>query len=41
MTKSSRQHNLLVNNVDLARSVPSNINNLNPRSTIHSLPITP
>ncbi|CAM4915752.1 unnamed protein product [Rotaria socialis] len=41
MTKSSHQHNLLVNNVDLARSVPSNINNVNPRSTIHSLPITP
>ncbi|CAF4910890.1 unnamed protein product [Rotaria sp. Silwood1] len=39
--KNSHQQDCLTNNLDLARSVPSNINNLNQPLTIHSLPITP
>ncbi|CAF4511458.1 unnamed protein product, partial [Rotaria sp. Silwood2] len=37
----NRTKNCLTNNLDLAQSVPSNINNFNSTLAIHSLPITP
>ncbi|CAF3067108.1 unnamed protein product [Rotaria sp. Silwood2] len=39
--KNSHQKDCLTNNLDLAQSVPSNINNFNSTLAIHSLPITP